>query len=370
MQREKEAVCGRSVTQQVFVTVIEFLQDKNISQTLYSTRIPQKCSNRASTMAATIHKSLCDVCLLQSDSLPRDQPQLVDSGVKDKKLVTTITPTDDRGGRGFQMAQECPLVYEWADSFDGEHPLMDIGCAFGSNIEAAVQHLNEQGKEIKILAADFSDVHLHAVDQLGIEGVKTVYCKLPTPISTIKPNSVSGILLSEVFHFLTGEEIEATLRWCYDILVPGGKVFVTAMTAYCMDHPIAEHIRSLYKERVAKGTKWPLGSGCDIKGLTVSHGAKHGKDGMQEVFRMDSKSIDALPNYLHQFGDNEELQTAFREANFQVLLSKYSWRDGYPEAFKFDDRESIQIMARKPSKFGTVHWWYTQTQACPSTVGE
>lgn len=298
-------------------------------------------------VGATIHNSVCDVCLMQSDSFPRDQPHLVDSGVIGKKLVATITPKDDRGGRGFQMAEECPLVHDWADSFDGDHPLMDIGCAFGSNIEAAVQHLNEQGKDVKIIAADFSDVHLHAVDKLGIEGVKTEYCKLPTPISTLKSNSVSGILLSEVVHFLTGEEIEATLRWCYDILVPGGKVFVTALTPYCMNHPIAKHIRSLYKEGVDKGMKWPLGSGWDTKDMTLSHGAKYGGDAMHDVFG-EKVPIDALPNYLHQFGDNEELQTAFREANFQVLMSKYSWREGYPEEFKLDQRESIQVIARKP----------------------
>ncbi len=42
----------------------------------------------------------------------------------------------------------------------------------------------------------------------------------------------SGILIGEVFHFIDGDGIDATLSWARDALVPGGALCVTVGTAF------------------------------------------------------------------------------------------------------------------------------------------
>lgn len=40
---------------------------------------------------------------------------------------------------GFEMGANSPLIDHWIQSYDGEHPLIDIECAFGRSSEAALQ---------------------------------------------------------------------------------------------------------------------------------------------------------------------------------------------------------------------------------------
>ena len=45
--------------------------------------------------------------------------------------------------KGMEMSTLSPLFEEWVQSYDGEHPLVDLGCAFGRNVSAAATRLAE-----------------------------------------------------------------------------------------------------------------------------------------------------------------------------------------------------------------------------------
>ena len=117
---------------------------------------------------------------------------------------------------GMEMSTISPLHQEWVASYDGTHPLVDIGCAYGRNTYAASQVLSSTlGEPVvrasaRILAVDCSEIHLSEVEKLQATGVRTAYGELPSglPIDLIQDyGGASGILISEVFHFLSGPAI-------------------------------------------------------------------------------------------------------------------------------------------------------------------
>ncbi len=62
--------------------------------------------------------------------------------------------------KGMEMSTLSPLFEEWVQSYDGEHPLVDLGCAFGRNVFAAATRLAETQATTRVLAYDCDDSHL------------------------------------------------------------------------------------------------------------------------------------------------------------------------------------------------------------------
>ena len=56
----------------------------------------------------------------------------------------------DGGGKmtlnatGLEMSTPNPLVKHWAQSYDGNSPILDIGCAYGRNVQAAHDLLKDK----------------------------------------------------------------------------------------------------------------------------------------------------------------------------------------------------------------------------------
>ena len=65
-----------------------------------------------------------------------------------KKPYNTCVPIPTRNRCGYQMGFSSPHVHTWLESYDGKHPLLDIGCAYGINTLKAVE------KCIPIVALD------------------------------------------------------------------------------------------------------------------------------------------------------------------------------------------------------------------------
>ena len=59
-----------------------------------------------------------------------------------KMILTESGAKETLNNTGFEMGQPSPLLKQWVANYDGVHPLVVIGCAFGRNSAAAVRLLN------------------------------------------------------------------------------------------------------------------------------------------------------------------------------------------------------------------------------------
>ncbi|KAJ1452300.1 hypothetical protein M885DRAFT_568851 [Pelagophyceae sp. CCMP2097] len=135
---------------------------------------------------------------------------------------------------GFEMSEPSPLLDAWVSSFDGKRFLADVGCAYGLNARNAAKMLQLRGKGEKkkqiIICADVDPRHLAFVDALDNFRLRTEKIKLPDDTRGLeKTIGLSGVLCGEVFHFLSGAEIERSLNAFFKLIVAGtGTLCITA----------------------------------------------------------------------------------------------------------------------------------------------
>lgn len=118
-------------------------------------------------------------------------------------------------GKGQHQGAVTPLLEEFIDGFDGQHPVVDVGCGYGLNSFAALGH------GIPTVAADTTDQHLayvwahwqtHRPIHLSETLLTTEHVCLPDS-ERQQPNALaSSVLVSEVFHFLRPTEVDVALR--------------------------------------------------------------------------------------------------------------------------------------------------------------
>ena len=53
------------------------------------------------------------------------------------------------------MAQTNPLLEHWLSAYDGQRPLLDVGCAYGRNVRAAAEKLVAVGQEAHAVESPF-----------------------------------------------------------------------------------------------------------------------------------------------------------------------------------------------------------------------
>jgi hypothetical protein len=257
----------------------------------------------------------------------------------------------DGGGKmtlnatGIEMSVANPLVKFWAQSFDGIHPIVDIGCAYGRNIQAAHNILKDKitvdNNNTFILACDCNKGHLDAVKNLQLPGVETVYARLPENF----PSQIvaSGILMGEVLHFLSGEAIEKTLVSVRDTLVSGGVLAITACSPFmnfAPDErsgvcPINSIIQQLYEKNIKR--RWPVGNGVNLQTLLTGRNL----DGQGDV------AIRRMPSYFHPFAAKDLKRALEETGGFRVISAEERWHPGYPPQYMHEGKENTQILAVK-----------------------
>mmetsp|Transcript_4261 Transcript_4261/g.12835 ORF Transcript_4261/g.12835 Transcript_4261/m.12835 type:complete len:265 (+) Transcript_4261:367-1161(+) len=258
------------------------------------------------------------------------------------------TPVDLPGGgrmtmnaMGLEMSTTSPLLNEWVAAYDGRHPLVDIGCAYGKNTCAAADIVKAAigtpaPDEVRVVACDFEEGHLAYTRAHAPPGVKTTFAKLPDALPDVE--KASGILIAEVLHFVDGAAIDATLAWAARVLVPGGVVALHGCTPWmnCAPDvtgacPIASAALPLYEAHA--GEPWPGDSGVDPRELM----ARASLAGMPN---------ENLPTYFHVFA-SQDLAAACERAGLEVVLARDAWHSGYPSQYANDGRECAQVVARK-----------------------
>lgn len=140
-------------------------------------------------------------------------------------------------------------------------------------------------------------------------------------------NSLGGVLVCRVFHFLRGEEIELGLQKIFRWLIPGGKVFIVTATPYLGN--LTEFV-SLYEKRWSEGCPWP---------------------GYVEDFGFNAPGLSHNLNPFLHVMDERPLRRALEAAGFIIENIEAIDRRKTIPTLGLDGREGIGVVAVKPLTF-------------------
>lgn len=127
--------------------------------------------------------------------------------------------------RGFTFSVTNSLLDYWLESWDNCHPLLDIGCGNCINTYEALK------RGITICATESEQEPVKALIETHKDkkNISFHYLHFPDQVP-FEDSSFSGILCSEVFHFLDHSEVIASVWELCRLLVPGGKVILTCVS--------------------------------------------------------------------------------------------------------------------------------------------
>ena len=162
--------------------------------------------------------------------------------------VRHMVPT--LNGTGFMFEVLDGYAEEWI-GFAGHSadPVLEVGCAYGVASIAAL----EAGA--RVVACDMEPGHLEIlagrVTPALRDRLACVVAKLPE--AEFAQESFGAILCSRVLHFLTGEEIDASVGAMARWLRPGGRLYLVADTPY----GIWRNFIPAFEAARRAGRRWP-----------------------------------------------------------------------------------------------------------------
>ncbi len=225
-------------------------------------------------------------------------------------------------GGGFMLIHLDPISSKFIDFAKScTYPILDIGSAFGVATIAALKN-----SSCSIIADDIGVENLLILrNQTEEQDRKRLYLNTNRFPQTLdfKPNSLEGILICRVFHFLKSEEIEEGLQKMVQWLIPGGKLFIVTATPF--QGNLKEFV-PIYEERWANNNPWP--------GYVENYGPTSG-----------------LSHNLHPFlhvMDERPLRKALESSGFTIQEIQYIDRRKTLPTLGLDGKEGIGIIAIKP----------------------
>ena len=222
---------------------------------------------------------------------------------------------------------------DWVDAYDGTHPLADIGAAYGTNTIPALERA-------RVVAMDMDTQHLEVLRQRTPPELRphleTRYGKLPDDLDCAEA-SFSSILVSEVLHFLSPREVPQAFEELFRLIVPGGKLVLTALSFYNLNTEMLGLVPELEAKFRADvdATAFP--------GWFPDYSM--GKSLIPEPYRSN------IPDLIHFFSA-DQLRTLADRAGFDVELARMATPTSYP-LFAFCDKynkEQLGLIARKPRR--------------------
>ena len=220
---------------------------------------------------------------------------------------------------------------EWVEAYDGAHPLADIGAAYGTNTIPALERA-------RVVAIDIDTQHLEMLRNrtppVLQPRLETQYGKLPDDLDC-KEASFSSILVSEVLHFLSPREVPLAFEQLLRLLVPGGRLVLTALSFYNLNMEtlgLVPELEAKFRADV-DATAFP-GWFPDFS---------EGKAIIPEPYRSH------IPDLIHFFSA-DQLRTLADRAGFEIEIARMATPASYPP-FAFCDKynkEQVGLIARKP----------------------
>ena len=207
-------------------------------------------------------------------------------------------------------------------STKAKKPLLDVGCAYGAATLPALQ------RGAKLIGCDLSDEHLNILENaipLDLKENFTPILGAFPDILNFEKESLSGIHIAQVLHFLPGETIQNALSKCYDWLEPDGKLFTVTITPYqgMFD---ANKLINAYQKNEENNIKWP------------------GEVNPQQFAKMGWE--EHLPEFGH-FLDMQHLEQIMQGAGFIIESMDYFCYDSIPDEYKTNGKEYIGMVAVK-----------------------
>ena len=239
--------------------------------------------------------------------------------------------------RGFAFKSVNPLLSYWLESWNNSHPLLDIGCGDCTNARQALEagitvYATESEQEsVEALAKAYKDKkkisfhHLHFPDCVHFED-----------------NSFSGILCSEVFHFLDHSEVIASVWELYRLLIPGGRVVVTCAS----ENMQAFQKIGLKKMKTEERRKSPLKLSAVHNFFNFIKKAAE-LDGSQLALELYEHHKIATKSYFNYFNP-DQLAAVFSQLGFEIEMVTTGPAPFYP-LWEHGDHDQVRIVARKPT---------------------
>lgn len=200
---------------------------------------------------------------------------------------------------------------------------LEIGAAFGQvSLEAA-------NRRVPIIANDIDQRHLdEMLLNASIEQKKYItplLAEFPNKFN-FEPETFSAVLICRVLHFFPPALWVQSIEKIFELLKPGGKVFLTNESPY---FGTMRRFIPIYEKRKASNYPWP--------GLVF---------GMKYFDESRKNAVDAVINLL----DLDETIAVLEDVGFQIEEAKYLDRkDFYPDDALYDGREAVFAIAQKPS---------------------
>lgn len=239
----------------------------------------------------------------------------------------------NQGGVGFTFSPPANYIEYWLNSWQGDKPLLDLGCGHGANTLEALRH------GAKVVAAD--------IDTPPLDSHPLLTCattRLPHEMPFVE-NSFAGILCAEVFHFLSNEQVLPAINKLYSLLQAGGYLVITC--ASCEVAVLKETgIEQKIKKNWQKHPDYFSGQNDYIDLLEQAAISFNQPDITDSVVKSHRQNI---PDRFFNFYIPEQLGNAFSQAGFEVLVCELGPAPHYP-VWLHGDRDQVRIVARKPHK--------------------
>ena len=239
----------------------------------------------------------------------------------------------NKGGVGFTFSPLANYIEYWLDSWQGDKPLLDLGCGHGANTLEALKH------GAKVVAADINTPHLEPHPSLTC-----TIAKLPDNIP-FADNSFAGILCAEVFHFLGNDEVVPAINTLYSLLQPEGYLVITCAScevAVLKETGVEQKIKENWKKNPAC-----FSSQNDY--IDLLEQAAHFYNNPDITTSVVESHRQNIPDRCFNFYIPEQLGNAFSQAGFEVLICELGPAPHYP-VWLHGERDQVRIVARKAHK--------------------
>ena len=236
----------------------------------------------------------------------------------------------NQGGVGFTFSPPASYIEYWLDSWQGDKPLLDLGCGHGANTYEALK------LGANVVAADISIPPLESHPSLTC-----AIARLPHDIPFAE-NSFAGILCAEVFHFLSNEQVLPAINKLHSLLQPGGHLVIT-----CASCEVAVLKETGIEQKIKKAwQKHPdlfSGQSDYIHLLEQAAVYFNRPDITNSVVESHRQNI---PDRFFNFYIPEQLGNAFSQAGFELLVCELGPAPHYP-VWLHGDRDQVRIVAHK-----------------------
>lgn len=239
-----------------------------------------------------------------------------------KGWIDGMIPTMNGTGFMFErMDSYAEEFIEYSGSIDDE--VLDMGCAYGVATIAALL----AGATVR--ACDLDERH---IEILKSRVPKKLHTKLTCqqaklPDADLPANHFGAIFCSRVFHFLSGDDIDASARNMYHWMKPGGKLFLVADTPY----GIWRNFIPTWEANRSNGERWPGWMEPAMDYLPFS----------------SSRKSSQIP--FMNLQDPDLLARTCTEAGFNVERATFIARPDFSAQGRMDGRENCGLLAIKPA---------------------